>query len=778
VRLSVAHRLKVLAPLLAGYCAVAIAATSSPPTVVDLLRSLSATGVDVLFSSALVAPDLIAPLSSKESDLKTRVEEALAANGLQLKKTSDRHYVVTRAPNSQHPQSPAPVANSVDRVANLSALDEIVVFASHYTYLNESTGEPQSLDRRDIEQIAGAQNDAIRAVRASPGVASTYSARPYIRGGTADDTLIRFDGITLINPFHFRQFQSVLSPFLPADVERIDVYSGGFPVRYGTRTSGVIDVTPRAMESGYDLRADASLLSVDLVGAGRAEQWPVEWLASVRQSTSESNVLQPIDANPGDPTFFDALTRVRWQVASTASATAGWLLLDDTARARAGARDQIATAHSRDEYAWLAWDWTPLDTLQSHSSIAFTKSKNNHFGSLDLTGVADGTLIEDHDFKSLAVRSEWAYAPREGLLWDMGFEANSENAMLYYRQRETYSSFLIPSFVSQTTVDMDSTQAPHSTTVGAFTSARRHWQSFEAELGLRIDTQAYRGFGERTQLTPRLNIRYDAAPDWHVYASWGKFSEAQRIDEYRSEENQTSPDPASRATHTVVGVSHERDAAIHWRAELYHDHWSTVSPYFVNALGLVTLLPELQPDRIKIAPLASQSDGLELSAKRPIGFHLNMWATYTVSKAFDELPSGNIPRSWDQRQALNLGTSWQTPSNTASILVGWHSGWPRTGLRAIAATSTSPTMLLLGTGNQQNWGNYLSVDLHLAHSLSTPVGELSLWIDALDATNRNNDCCSELSPLIAPSKLPGWSTDSWSGRSTNVGFTWRLQRPH
>ena len=778
MQLAVARRLRALAPLLAGFSAAAIAAASSPSTVVDLLRSLSATGVEVLFSSALVPPDLIAPPSSDESDLKRRVEEALAANGLQLKETSDGHFVVTRVSGARQPQSPVPVVNSVSRAASLPALDEIVVFASHYTYLNESTGEPQSFDHRDIEQIPGAQNDAIRALRASPGVASTYSARPYIRGGTADDTLILFDGITLTNPFHFRQFQSLLSPFLPADVERIDVYSGGFPVRFGTRSSGVIDVTPRTMDSGYDLRADASRLSVDLAGAGRAERWPVEWLASVRQSTSESNVLQPIDANPGDPTFFDALTRVRWQVDSAASATAGWLLLDDTARARAGARDEIASAHSRDEYVWLAWDWTPFDTVQSRSSIAFTQSKNNHFGSLDLTGVADGTLIEDHDFNSLAIRSEWAYAPREGLLWDMGIEANSENATLHYRQHEVYSSFLIPSFVSQTTVDMDSTQAPHSTTAGAFTSARQHWQSVEAELGLRTDTQEYRGFGARIQLTPRLNLRYDAAPSWHVYASWGEFSQAQRIDEFRSEENQTSPDSASRATHTVVGVSHEPDDAIHWRAELYRDHWSTVSPYYDNALGLVTLLPELQPDRIKIAPLASQSDGLELSAKRAIRSQFNMWGTYTLSKAVDELPSGDIPRSWDQRQAVNLGASWQTPSNTASILLGWHTGWPRTELRAIAATSTSPAMLLLGTVNQQNWGNYLSVDLHLAHSLSTPVGELSLWLDVLNLTNRNNDCCSELSPLMAPSTLPAWSSDSWSGRSTNLGFTWRLRRLH
>jgi hypothetical protein len=704
-----------------------------------------------------------------------RVEEALAANGLQLRKTDDRHFVVTRKPSGERDPSSTLVPKSVTKTASLAALDEILVFASHYTFVNETAGDPERMDHRDIEQVAGTQNDALRALRSAPGVASTYSARPYIRGGTSDDTLMRFDGITLTNPFHFRKFQSLLSPFLPADVQRIDIYTGGFPVRFGTRSAGVIDVTPSSVSSGYELRADASQLAVDLTGAGHANRWPVEWLASVRRNTSESNVLRPVDdANPAHPTFFDALTRLRWEINPTASATAGWLLLDDTAKARADSRDEIATARSRDEYVWLALDWLSLDTLQSHSSLAFTRSQNNHFGSLRLDGVADGILIEDHEFNNLAVRTEWVYTPNETLLWDMGIEATSENAELFYHQHESYASFLIPSFVTQSSFAQNSNLAPRSRMVGIFSSARRRWQEFEVELGLRVDTQSYRDFGMRTQATPRLKMRYDAAPDLHLYASWGEFSQAQRIDEYRTEENQTSPNSATRATHGVVGIAREPDDAFRWRAEVYRDRWSTVSPYYTNALGLVTLLPELQPDRIRIAPRASESDGLELSIRRSFGPHMSMWGNYTASRVFDELPLGDIPRSWDQRQAINLGASWKSPRNAASVLIGWHRGWPRTDIRAIAATSASPAILSLGELNQLNWGNYLSVDLHLAHSVSTPIGELSVWLDLLNAGNRNNDCCAEIAPVRSPATLPGWTTDPWFGIGTNLGFTWRL----
>jgi len=265
---------------------------------------------------------------------------------------------------------------------------------------------------------------------------------------------------------------------------------------------------------------------------------------------------------------------------------------------------------------------------------------------------------------------------------------------------------------------------------------------------------------------------------WHLYGSWGEFSQAQRVSEFRSEESQTSPDAASRAIHTVVGVAHGHDGAIRWRAELYHDHWTSVSPYYENSLGLVTLLPELQPDRIRIAPLGAESEGLELSARSAFGPHLNLWGTYTLSRAVDELASADGPRGWDQRHAVNVGVSWKSSETSASMLLGWHSGWPRTSLSVIAATASTPASVLLGPSNGMRWGNYLSVDLHLSQGIATPLGEVSLWLEVANATNRSNDCCAELAPIAAPAALPTWSTDPWAGRSVNLGFSWRLQKDH
>jgi hypothetical protein len=772
VRPLTGRRPSPLAVLLAAYWALAAGAPAPRVAVAELLRLLSASGVSVLYSSDLVPPTLTVPASARAGTLLSQVEAALAAHNLQLSRTDDHHYVVTRAAPAHGPAATAG-AGPAQTTGGPAAAEEVVVFASHYAIENDAGGEPHALDQRAIEQVPGTQNDALRAVRSAPGVASTFSARPYIRGGTADEVLFRFDEVTLTNPYHFHAFESLLSPFLPADVDRIDIYSGGYPVRFGTSTAGVIDVAPRTVSQGYELGADASRLGVDLSGAGRLEQWPVEWLASIRRSPDETSVLQPIDANPIEPVFFDALTRARWIVSPDASVTLGWMLLDDQARASEGSRDELATARSYDEYAWLAWDWAPVPALQSHTSLAYTQSQNSHSGNLELTGLANGSLDEYHDFSSYAARTEWTYLSRAGLLWNAGAELTVESAALHYHQNEAFTNSLGPGFVLQPLVSVDSNQSPHSSTFGLFASARRQWQAFEAEIGARLDGQDYRGFGARTQLTPRLNGRYDLAPDWHAYASWGEFSQAQRVDEYRSAENQSLPDPANRAVHAVLGLAHEPADALRWRVEIYRNHWSSVSPYYDNALGLVTLLPELQPDRIRLAPLSAESDGVELSARQTLGRQLTLWSTYTLAQVLNELPAGEVPRSWDQRQAANLGLAWKGPRTTASFLLGWHSGWPRTALSLLTASPGGAPDLQLGPYNALRWGSYLSLDAYLSRSLFTRLGELAVWLEVSDATNRGNDCCAELSPVTGAT--PSWSADSWPGRSVTLGFSWRLQ---
>ena len=118
--------------------------------------------------------------------------------------------------------------------------------ASHYRFGNEPVSPPTVLDSAQLESLPDLGEDPVRAVARLPGVAGQdFSSRFHLRGGTEEETLVRFDDLRLYNPYHLKDFLGVFSSIDPAIVSDIRVYTGGFPVAFGDRSSGVVDIAPR-----------------------------------------------------------------------------------------------------------------------------------------------------------------------------------------------------------------------------------------------------------------------------------------------------------------------------------------------------------------------------------------------------------------------------------------------------------------------------------------------------------------------------------------------------
>jgi hypothetical protein len=59
------------------------------------------------------------------------------------------------------------------------------------------------------------------------------------------------------------------------------------------------------------------------------------------------------------------------------------------------------------------------------------------------------------------------------------------------------------------------------------------------------------------------------------------------------------------AVQTVLGVAYQPSPLTRLGVEVYRKHWSHVSPYFDNSLERLSLLPDLVPDRLLVAPTAA-----------------------------------------------------------------------------------------------------------------------------------------------------------------------------
>jgi outer membrane receptor protein involved in Fe transport len=469
-------------------------------TVEAVLQALKSSGVDVIYSSELVLPGLIAPPARDGETLTQRAREALAAHGLALRTVGANTFVVVRAP------APTPAVESEE------PLEEISVYASRYA-IDGGLAEPREVSPTDIERVPGSHDDALRALHSLPGIATNASARPYIRGSLSEDVLVRYDGIGLLDPFHLKNFQSLISAIDPAGIERIEVFSGGFPVQYGTRSGGVIDISAPNYQSGHEYRANVSLISAGLSTIGKSERWPVEWLGAIRHSVLD--MIDPVEDGFGKPEFSDTLGRLRW-VTEQGAWTLGWLLLDD--RLELGAPDDEEAGHrALSRRVRVARARSQVQRLAEHAcqrggDLGGTRPPRHVLQ----PGVATGDVDETRSFNGVELANDWTYVRSDSSTYTFGGAVAATRADYRYARHSEFSPEIAAAFARGLTEDVLLAVKPKVATLSLYGANRRKWSRFEAELGLRVDAQHYEIYGNHTQgeSAPQyaLRLRQSMAP--------------------------------------------------------------------------------------------------------------------------------------------------------------------------------------------------------------------------------------------------------------------------
>ena len=181
------------------------------------------------------------------------------------------------------------------------AVPEIVVTASRYELVREAVTAPFYVDQRAIAQQPDFGDDPLRALHRLPGAASGVSAKAHLRGGELNETAVVLNGQRLLDPFHIRDYQSMFSAIDVRAIDGMEVYTGGFPVRYGDSMGALVLIDgldphePRHSELGLSV-LNTSALSAGTIGDGTGS-----WLVSARRSNLEDVVHERL----GEPSYYD-----------------------------------------------------------------------------------------------------------------------------------------------------------------------------------------------------------------------------------------------------------------------------------------------------------------------------------------------------------------------------------------------------------------------------------------------------------------------------------------
>lgn len=632
----------------------------------------------------------------------------------------------------------------IEVAARASAiLEEVVVEASRYHFVRHPFTSFASLDASDLRLSPDIGDDPLRAVARLPGTASSdFSAKVNLRGGEVDETLVRFDGLRLYNPFHLKDFQSLFSAIDPAIISGIDVYTGGFPAVYGDRMSGVLDLTALERREQPYREVSFSFFNASALATADFDDDAGDWLVAARRGNLDL-IFEVVDPSLGQPRYTDLYARLGHRLNDRWTLSGNLLRFDDDILLFDSDQEEQARADYRDAYYWLRLDGTLTDGVSGALLLGNSRLESHRRGVADLPGISSGLLDDRRSFTIHSLATDWSWQLRDEVLFEFGAEWRSMDGRYDYRDEVEFDLLVLaPGSTLEPERSRELSANPAGDHYGAYASLRvEPLRNLIAETGLRWDRDTLSP-DDGEEWSPRLSLLYLLGPATRLRASWGRFHQAQSINELQIADGVSDFMPAQRADHVVVGLEHRFASGIDLRLEAYRKDYDDLRPRYENLLNTFILLPELKPDRVRVAPDGAVARGVEMSLRRQSEEPLSWWLSYTWSEVTDTEGGRRTRRNWDQTHLVTGGIAWQSERWELSLAGTYHTGWPTTELTLIA---TEPVPLALaGPRNGRRLDPYLAFDARVARKFRlTSAGTLAVFLELTNLLNHSNDCCVE-----------------------------------
>ena len=755
--------------LLACLPGLAEAAAFQGQTLEQALEQLRERGIAIFYSSDLVKPWMRVEREPTANEPRALLTEILAPHGITVADGPDGALVLVReiqraprraAPGAAHSPAPTP-------------LDAVVVSASTYLFGGDTPLSSAVFSADQLETLPEIGEDPLRAVSRLPGVArQDFSSRVHLRGGTDEETLVRFDDLRLYDPFHFKDFYGIFSAIDPDIVSDIRVYTGGFPVTFGDRSSGVVEVAPRLPERQFHGQAVFSLFTAGASADGSWNDGAGDWAVAARRSNM-SLFFNLANQSIGEPDYHDLYAHVGHRINDQFAISANALSFVDQIVASDTDQEENARAEYRDDYYWLRMDFGASDGLGGRMLIARTELGSDRSGTTELPGIAAGSLTDERDFVINSIQADGWWRPGARSVLQAGAEWRQLSGAYRYADNVDFELlFLTPGAPTTSSRSRSILVRPSGHQAGAYVNWRfEPTMTLTTDLGMRWDRETLAQDGSQT--SPRAVVMWRPREDTRLRFSWGRFFQAQGINELHASDGEENFSPAQRATHLVASIEHDLTPALKLRVETYRKEYQNPLPRYELLMNTLVVLPELKPDRIRIAPDSAEAEGAEISLNYDAGA-LSGWLSFSASQVYDRVDGERLHRRWDQRNYASGGLSWRGASWEASIAAAWHTGWRTTELEL--ATLDPFPLVNVGRRNELRLSDFASIDMRIArHFDMGSAGELTAFVEINNLFMRSNECCVEyqIEGEFDPAILDVQVQDSLP-LIPSAGFVWKF----
>lgn len=519
-----------------------------------------------------------------------------------------------------------------------------------------------SLSAAEAKKVPGFGGDAIKVVRALPGVARPpfISGEILIRGAGPDDSRFLLDGVPVIRLFHFGAIRSIYnSDFLSS----IDMYPGGFSTRYGGAIGGVVEVKGRpALKDRWHGKVD-----INLMDAGGRMEGPLSDKLALQVSGIYSYIGDVIkSATAGQattvaPLYRDAYARLDWDIDKNNQGFLTYSFSQDDLEIISGDARGGSGELSGNTSKGMSEDWFHMAILGLNSKIGSSSSNELRMSLVQSATVASffGAAKYGQNSKGFSFRDEFRYAANKHFTFKPGVDLSFESFDFDY------------GFLSQKGVVAED-GVLNVGTLGTYANVEIR----PVEKWLLVPGIRYEYYNEVKEGLPsfRMATRYEYLDGLTAKGSVGTYTQAPRFIGITAE-GLGNPDlPPTEAVQYTLG--HE------WRIS---DLLSLdVQGYFNTQKNIPNATDSLNPltgkDLNYVADMDARMYGLEMLLRRDQGKRFFGWISYSLSRSerragspfAPDLYAGN--ENWDEDEWV-LWKNDQT--HNLQVVGGWRlpRGW-------------------------------------------------------------------------------------------------------
>lgn len=645
-----------------------------------------------------------------------------------------------------------------------SYLEEVVVNANDYSD-ESSTPNAVNIPMHQIRAIPPVfgEVDLIKAIQMLPGVQSGTEGGSglYVRGGTPDQNLILLDGVPVYNINHVFGF---FSAFNVDAISQFQLYKGGFPARYGSRLSSVLEITLKDGNSKeFSGAAGISLLSFYGYLEGPIYEDKTSFSFSFRRTMPGIlNLFNPLltgtDNEVSGAYFYDLTAKVTHRFSEKDKLSLSFYRGKDKFYSRLNEQYFNGPTRVEDKYdnqldwgnttASLRWSHLVNSRLFSNHSVSFTEYKFNIREGFERIAQTDTSSSNSNyqlryfsGIRDFAVKSDFEYIPS----YKHYFRYGAIYTLHAFAPGAIEANFQTPS------ISLDTILGPSRRTLGSELAIYGEDDikvnaRLRANVGLRISTYLVNGKAYMAP-EPRFSMRYSLSSKLAFKASYTWMNQYLHLltnsglglptDLWVPATEKIKPQSAHQVTAALV-----RTVKDNWEfsVEGYYKTMKNVLDYAEGA-GFINTQSDWES---RVEQGIGKNYGVEFLAQKKYGI-VTGWLGYTLAwnlRKFDEINNGNwYYFRYDRRHQVNLSGSVKVSDRNAfSFNVVYGSGYPVTFPYGRYLDANGNEVFDYEVKNGYRMRYYLRFDVGYTNTRESYTSDVKqeLMISIYNLLNRNN----------------------------------------